>query len=512
MKMRKIWTMLTGVLLGFCSSVLFSMCAVTSSFDIKDEKNVRFAQNVKYDSTAKEIADVDESFTVKISNATKTNHSQSFTITFNAEYSTESYILGYHGSEEDDMYYPLTAVYNLKNKTTNETREAIDVLPLKSATNIYDGIGSDMGTTYMSISFDFVFSDTEEFNNNYFYIYNIFGFKKDSDGKTTIDKEKNYKCKIDLSKTKSIDIEPYFSASLDGIYNCGSYTTFDVTYENKTAELYKTQKATIYKKNQEDIDAGKATIQSVITNVQGAYFRLEYTDGTVKEISINDFSITSSQTIDQGKSKSRYLMKDISLDNLKSFSLRGISLTIQVYSVLDDGITKVKPNTSLVARVGCVYFKNGANDNIADVSSTNVILVIVIATIIYLIVVAGGIIGFYFYQKNKYKNDEFRRVDEKKFFKTAVIAYVGGLDFLLAILFIAFRANGFNNTYTTVNPLDNFIVVTCILLIFFVGYFVKYFITFFKDRKSRKENEKLKLNDAVDNDGTKQESEKWKSN
>lgn len=503
MKMRKIWTLFTSVLLGFCSSILLGLPKTSTALEMKDGKNVRYAQKDIYDSTAKEIKDIDNAFKVTIANPTKTNHSQSFTITFNVDESEESYILGYHGSKDEDMYYPLVAVYNLKDKSTNEIMEVAEELPLKSATDIFDGIGTEMGQTYITISFDFVFSDDEEFCNDYLTIYNIFGYKTDENKKLTIDKDKNYKCKIDLSKTSSVDVEPYFSATLDGIYNYGPYTTFDVTYNNTTAELYKEKKASTYKKNEEDITAGKSVIQSAITNVQTAYFRFEYYDGTIEEISINDFSITSSQTIKQGVSKSRYLVKDLSLDNLKSFSLRGVSLTIQIYSVLEDNVTKVKPNTSLVARVGCVYFKNGESDNIDNVSKTNIILVIVIATLVYLVAVALAIAGFYLYEKNKYKNDEFRRVNPKKFFKTATIAYLGGLDFLLAILYISFRANGFHNTYTTFNPLDNFIVVTCILLIFFIGYFVKYFISFFKDRKARKENEKLKLNDAVDNDGTK---------
>ncbi len=503
MKMRKICTLLTSVLLGFCFGVLLGFQPTSSALEMSGSRNVHFAEKTMYDSTAKEITDIDDAFVVKITNPTKTDHSQSFTITFNVDDSEESYILGYHGSKDEDMYYPLVAVYNLQNKSTNEIREVAEELPLKSVTDVFDGIGLEMGQTYITISFDFVFSDEEQFCNDYLTIYNIFGYKNDENKKMTIDKDKNYKCRINLSKTKSVDVEPYFSATLDGIYNYGPYTTFDVTYNNTTAELYQIQKASVYKKNKEDIDEGKSVIQSAITNVQTAYFRFEYKDGTIKEISINDFSITSSQMIKQGVSKSRYLVKDLSLDNLKNFSLRGVSLTIQIYSVLEDNVTKVKPNTSLVARVGCVYFKNGESDDIDAVSKTNVILVIVLATVIYLVAVALGIALFYLYEKNKYKNDEFRRVNPKKFFKTATIAYLGGLDLLLAILYISFRANGFHNTYTTFNPLDNFIVVTCILLIFFIGYFVKYFISFFKDRKARRENEKLKLNDAVDSDGTK---------
>ena len=501
MKMRKIWTLLTSLLLGFCSTLGVKTTSYSLSSSAETKKSNQATESL-CDPDAVEVTDVDEEFKVTITNATKTDHSQSFTVRFKAEESENDYILGYNSDDEDGLHYPLVATYELKNKLTEETMKVEEEISRISETNAFDGIGPGMGTTSLTYNFDFVYSADYEFVDGSLVVYNIYGDKEDTDGSITINKEESYKCAISNKASDTVDVQPYFSASLESVDTFGDYVTFNVKYQNTTDELYQIKKSSAYKKNKDDIESGSAAIQSSITNVQTAYFRLEYNDGNIMEYNINDYSISSTQTIPMGESVACYMIKGISLENLKSFSLRGVSLTIQVYSVFSDGVTKAKPNTSLVARVGCVYFTN-ENDDVTKVHTTNVILVVVIAVLIYLIVLAGLIAAFYFYQKNKYKNDEFRRVDNRRFFKTATIAYVGGLDLLLAILFIIFRANGFNNTYTTFNPLDNFIVVTCILLIFFIGYFVKYFITFFKDRKSRKESEKLKLNDSVDNDGTK---------
>ncbi len=500
MKMRKIWTLMTTLLLGFCSTL--GVKTMSYSLTGSVEKKANQVTESLCDPDAVEITDVDENFKVTVTNATKTDHSQSFTIRFKAEESENDYILGYVSEDENGLHYPLVASYQLKDKETKKTKKVEEKIPIISETNAFDGIGPGMGTTSLTYNFDFAYSSEYEFVDGSLVVYNIYGDKRDADGSVIINKEESYKCAIDNKASDTIDVQPYFSANLENVSTFGSYVTFNVKYENKTDELYKVKKASAYKKNKEEIDNGKAIIQSSISNVQSAFFRLEYKDGNIIEYNIFDYSITSTQTIPMGESTSCYLIKGISLENLKSFSLRGVSLTVQVYSVFDDGVTKVKPNTSLVARVGCVYFAN-ENDDVTKVSTTNVILVYVIAVLVYLLLVGGLIAGLYFYQKNKYKNDEFRRVDDRRFFKTATIAYVGGLDLLLAILSIVFRANGFNNTYTTFNPLDNIIVVTCILLIFFIGYFVKYFINFFKDRKSRKESEKLKLNESTDSDGTK---------
>jgi hypothetical protein len=502
MKLRKIWTLMTSLLLGFCSALGASVSSYPLTGVIKNDHSVMNSAVVgeEYDNTATEVTKRDSYFTYKITNASKTAHSQSFTIRFDAEMSNYGYILGYRG--EEALYRPLLAVYKLKNKTTNETEERVEQIAQVSENNIYDAIGMNTALDDQTFYLDFVFSSDEEFVDNSLVVYNIFEYKKDENNKVTIQKDQSYKCAIKNKASDTVDVEPYLSTTLENVSTFGSYTAFNIRYSNTLDELYKTKKASTCKKYQEKLDNGKYVIQSSITNVLTSTYRFEYSDGNVLRYGIEEYSITSSQMISLGESTACYMVNEVPMENLKSFSLEGVSLTIQIYSKSDDGVTKVIPNTALVVRIGCAYFANEPDD-ISKVGSTNVILILVIAVVCYLLVVLGAILGLYFYQKNKYKNDEFRRVNDRRFFRTAAIAYIGGLDALLAILFIVFRSISLGNTYTTFNPLDNFIVVTCILLIFFIGYFVKYFINFFKDHKSRKESEKLKLNESTDNDGTK---------
>ena len=127
----------------------------------------------------------------------------------------------------------------------------------------------------------------------------------------------------------------------------------------------------------------------------------------------------------------------------------------------------------------------------------------ILVSLIFTLAMAGIEIGLYFYRKKKYRNDEFKRVNTRNYIKTGVITYLSLGVLLLDILFIVFRGGLFNNTFTVFNPLDNFIVVLSILCIFAIGYFAKFFISYFKDRKARREAQKLKLDNDISDDGTK---------
>jgi uncharacterized membrane protein len=113
----------------------------------------------------------------------------------------------------------------------------------------------------------------------------------------------------------------------------------------------------------------------------------------------------------------------------------------------------------------------------------------------------GGTIGLYFYQKNKYKNDEFNRVNTKKFVRSALIAGSFILLWTAEILVLVGRGTAFKNSLIVFNPLDVFIVVLSIILIIFTGYYIKFAIGKFKDNKAKRESARLKLSESVSDDG-----------
>ena len=104
--------------------------------------------------------------------------------------------------------------------------------------------------------------------------------------------------------------------------------------------------------------------------------------------------------------------------------------------------------------------------------------------------------------KEKFKNDEFRRVNDKKFLKQAIIGGLGLGEVVLAILFLIMRTSGFKNTIVVFNPTDPFLIVTAIVGLIIVGYFIVYVIKLIKAEKERRKAIRLKLNEDVEDDGT----------
>ena len=141
------------------------------------------------------------------------------------------------------------------------------------------------------------------------------------------------------------------------------------------------------------------------------------------------------------------------------------------------------------------------NTNVAAPSfNVNVFLFILIGSYIVLFLIASAV--YFFIIKEKYKNDEFRRVKPKSFWLKAILAMFGSLVVILAIVFVVIRCTAMNNAIVVYNPVDAFIIITAVASVLIIGYFIKYLVAASKARKERIATLKLKLNEDVDEDGT----------
>ena len=120
-------------------------------------------------------------------------------------------------------------------------------------------------------------------------------------------------------------------------------------------------------------------------------------------------------------------------------------------------------------------------------------------TLIYAVIA----VVVFFYKKNKYKNDEFRRMRPKAYVKSAVLGYIGLVLILAAINFIVLRIGFFNSTIPTYNPIDAFVIIFSIAAAISLGLFIKNFASAIKLAKKRREILRLKLDKDVVDDGTK---------
>ena len=137
------------------------------------------------------------------------------------------------------------------------------------------------------------------------------------------------------------------------------------------------------------------------------------------------------------------------------------------------------------------------------VSYIDLNLTLILTYVIYTIVYAGLSVALFFFLKNRYKNDEFRRMKPKSFIKKTIIGFVGSCIVLLTIMSIIYRFSLFKNSVYAFNPSDVFVVLSGIVSVVIIGYFIKYLYGLYRSNKQRKEALKLKLNEDVDDDGTK---------
>jgi NADH:ubiquinone oxidoreductase subunit 5 (subunit L)/multisubunit Na+/H+ antiporter MnhA subunit len=139
----------------------------------------------------------------------------------------------------------------------------------------------------------------------------------------------------------------------------------------------------------------------------------------------------------------------------------------------------------------------------ANAKVYDIFMFVLIFELVALAAYAIGAIVLFFVLREKYKNDEFRRMKPKAYVKTAVLGYVGLLIISITVLFIIFRAGLFSNAVAVHNPIDVFIVVPGVISIVIIGYFIKFIVGKFKSNKQRRQAKKLKLNEDAVDDGTK---------
>jgi hypothetical protein len=127
----------------------------------------------------------------------------------------------------------------------------------------------------------------------------------------------------------------------------------------------------------------------------------------------------------------------------------------------------------------------------------------IVTYIIYLLVFLAGATGYYFFAKNKFKNDEFRRVNGRKYIKSAAKNLFGFALILSSILFIVARWGLLVSSVVTFNPLDVFVILFTIAGGIFLGFAIKNLVNSIKNAKKRREAIRLKLDQDVADDGTK---------
>jgi hypothetical protein len=457
------------------------------------------AASESYDETQyTNLKEADSEITFAISNRTYSDDYQSFTFVI-GDSGNENYILGNYNKNEN--YYPLKFYYTVaKSDATTEVRSAIG--RLSSIKYDYDAVGLNFAAEdFFTGTADLPIEKGETVDYKSFVIVNIFHVTetRHDDGGTitytyTPDYTTNYLLKTPSLKTAAKTnyyLNDFVSSlSLLKTTSFGDYSSVLCHYSSTIDDQYKALSKN-YANNAEKIASGAYSIRMRFNPLTNSLMHLVYTDGTEDTRAIRGTAFLALAK----EGDFQFLLQGISAAKLQRFEL----LNVSVYSDVWDNAKGTIVGASLTWHFGCVRFASASGEAAPNRNY--------IATSIIAIAVSSGVFallayGLFLFLKNRFKNDEFNRVNNKAYFKQSLIAYFYTLSWCIEILALVGRAALFKNSLIVFNPFDPFIVIFSIILIIYTGYYIKFLIARVKDLVSKKRTDALKINDTAADDGT----------
>ena len=410
---------------------------------------------------------------------------------------------------------PLVIQYDkITNNNGTETKETIfEELELTNTTNSpYDSCGKLASMSYTR-QFGYKLGPNESIDDNSVIFHNI--MKADATG--VVDTSKTYFAKPTIGYSEKQDITNLVSFRASTNSKFAGYSMFTLKMDKNlsiTSERYPTPhslyldvKTDIYEQNKLAIESGKTSIRYSLYNLYNSSFHFQYIGkgGELKDIVVPLKSLISYQTLDNNKNnlvsvllKNSAIAPDFAPEKVRLFELQNITIQMDLLTISDSGSTSILGKSSISYRFAYIT----VIDTDKNVKVFNWNLFLIIFFIAYVIVYAAAAFATYRIMKEKFKNDEFRRVNDKKFLKQALLGG-GGLGLVLcAVLFIFMRTVGFKNTIVVFNPTDPLLIAFSIVGLIIVGYFIVYVIKLVKAERERRKAIRLKLNEDVADDGT----------
>ena len=300
-----------------------------------------------------------------------------------------------------------------------------------------------------------------------------------------------------------------FTKGKDGVYYRGT-TAYEknqikLKYAFDAPLLYVSDNSSLTKveTNLPSILKGDIRFRYTLTNLNTASLVVSYRDGgeiKTKELPINSPSPVIEVNNDQNNVIS-FLVNNSNLDgvNTKDILAVGVSgMTVNVH-LYNSSSHNVVQNTQYLNVFGNIEILPYSENDLECFNANIYLIVFFLALAVVYVVLT---IVLFFYKKNKYKNDEFRRMRPKAYFKSAAVGFLGLLLICASINFIVLRFGVFNSTVPTYNPIDAFVIGFTVFGAIAFGLFIKYFVSAIKLAKHRKEVARLHLDKDVVDDGT----------
>ena len=410
---------------------------------------------------------------------------------------------------------PLVIEYDVV-KDGQKTKKYQELELTNTLNHYYDAVGDIRSSKYQR-TIAFRLEKGEEVDDASIRFHNIMRVVEDS---VEVDTSKTY-CAIPKiayggkakAKQKLSDLVS-FKRGTNGTF--AGYSIFSLSM-NKNLSLvserfaephsaYLDLATNMYIQNEAKIKSGEIKIRYLIYNLYKSSALIKYKGkgGEIKTVQMPIKTDITYQILERSKGnkvsllfKNSSIGSDFSADKVVGFELVNVTMRMELITTSSAGSLSIIGKTGVEYKFGYLTVFEDAKSNAFN---WNIFLIIFLVA--YVVLYAAGSYILFLVMKEKYKNDEFRRVNNKKFFKTALLDGLGFGVIAYAILFLIMRTTGFLNTIAVFNPVDPLLIGFAIAGAIIGGYFIVSLIKRIKVANERRKAIKLRLNEDVDEDGT----------
>ena len=414
----------------------------------------------------------------------------------------QNFILGWYPKDSGEQQ-PLILEYKVRSQDGSLSDVRYFEFAPTTVSSVFECVGYQVNDYTKSLYCDIPLNTGEQIDFDSCVFHNIYRTKTNAAEMAIPEPnfDKAYSIVPKQGYVRVYDLNNFINCEFTGLTTFSGYTAIDIDIDISEDNVYEHLKPAYYKAYLKDIENGSIRIRYRLTSLTLCSFRITYEENggdVTKDVKIVT-PITQCKLEKQKDNRISFLLKDSDVaPGFSAKKIREVSF-VSFYVTLDlMGSRSTIARSSVITRFGYVSVMPYSTN--AKLFNVNVFLIIL--AIAYLASFVALTIGLYFYLKNKYKNDEFRRMKNKPFILKAVLFLLGSMIVLFDIVFIVLRSSALNNAIVVFNPVDAYIIILSVLSVVIIGYFIKYMVGVIKTEKERRRVIKLKLNEDVDDDGT----------
>ena len=418
------------------------------------------------------------------------------------------FIIGY---ESEDYDYPAYMEYKLDKKNGDSWVEENTVryikLPIVSTNNPYNAVGTKIGLTESIPYVNVPISTDTRVNLGSIVVHNIYGALQEQtpEGKYTgrfiPDIAKGPRKAVPVNMVSFVPtFDQYFDAKPLSFATFGRYFEFRSHFVRQKGDtgygVYPSLAPLAFSAQKANIDKGIVQIRYQFANLNQTSYIFHLKDGRqiTERIAtpINYFHVGEVEDVSFLCDLSKF---DFALPDIVKVELANFTIKADLYNKDKNSI--IVKSESAIRFANLAIVPEAATLPHSDLG--------VVFGIVYACYVAGFAllaVAYYFYAKRRFRNDEFRRMNKKKYVVAAIKNFIGFAFVLSAILFIVGRWGLFPTSVVTFNPMDPFVIVFTIIALIFIGFTIKNFVVSIKNARKRAEAARLRLDEDVDDDGT----------